>query len=452
MRIAVLAPALLTLFASCGGGGNKLPDIVDYHTHIKPILEKNCVPCHQPGGAAPFSLDNFERVRNKAKTIVKVTESGYMPPWPADPEWSHFIGEKSLSPEEKVLLRKWMEDGTQEGAPGKENSLAEESISRRKPDLVLPLEAISLKGDRQDRFYLIKAPGIMERDTWVRAVEFAPGIPALVHHFNGHILNYDNRRKDHSTGTKAREVQMGAYDTNFPMLELENDDGSYPQRVHSAVNYLPGMQGQFLPEGIGTFRLNKVFAVVGNDLHYGPAERDTTDRSSIRIWFGSKAPERPVYELMLGTNGVAKPEPPLMIPAGRKTMHYCRFKVNQDISLVSVNPHMHLLGSSIRAWAEKPNGDTVKIIRIPQWNFRWQFVYTFPAFLRIPSGSEIVVEARFDNTEANPDNPFRPPVDVAERLEYGGASMRATDEMLQFIIQWTPYRKGDEQVRLDGKP
>lgn len=409
------------------------------------------MPCHQPGGAAPFSLDNYERVRNKAKTIVKVTESGYMPPWPADPSWSHFIGEKFLSDEEKQLLRRWYEEGAKEGSPAKAGVATAPVLQRRKPDLVVPLEAIALKGDRQDRFFLIKAPGVLEKDTWVRAVEFVPGIPALVHHFNGHILNYDARRKDHSTGSKTQEVRMGAYGSHFPMLALENDDGSYPERVHSAVNYLPGMQGQFLPEGIGTFRLNKAFSIVGNDLHYGPAERDTTDRSSVRIWFGTRAPERPVYELMLGTNGVAKPQPPLVIPAGKQTVHYCRFRVNQDISLVSVNPHMHLLGSSIRAWAEKPNGDTVKIIRIPQWNFRWQFVYTFPTFLRIPAGSEIVVEARFDNTEANPDNPSKPPVDVAERLEYGGASMRATDEMLQFIIQWTPYRKGDEQLRLDAR-
>jgi len=452
MRSAALFPPLILALSSCGGGGSKLPEKIDYHTHIKPILQKNCIPCHQAGGAAPFSLDNFERVRNKAKTIVKVTESGYMPPWPADPAWSHFLGEKVLSRDEKEMLRRWFESGAQEGIPGKDNGAAIAAINRKAPDLVVPLEAISLKGDRQDRFFLIKAPGILAQDTWVRAVEFAPGIPALVHHFNGHILNYDGRRKDHRSGSKAREVQMGAYSTHFPLLELENDDGSHPERVHSAVNYLPGMQGQFLPEGIGTFRLRKAFSVVGNDLHYGPAEKDTTDRSSIRIWFGSKPPERPVYELMLGTNGVARPVPPLVIPAEKKTVHYCRFKVNQDISLVSVNPHMHLLGSSIRAWAEKPNGDTVKIIRIPQWNFRWQFVYTFPAFVRIPSGSEIVVEAHFDNTEANPDNPFKPPVDVAERMEYGGASMRATDEMLQFIIQWTPYRKGDENIRLDGKP
>lgn len=407
------------------------------------------MPCHQAGGAAPFSLDNYARVRNKAKTIVKVTESGYMPPWPADPDWSHFIGEKVLTADEKTLLRRWYESGAKEGV-ARQNVSAPATINRRPPpDLVVPLEAIALKGDRRDRFFLIKAPGLLEKDTWVRAVEFVPGIPALVHHFNGHILNYDLRREDHRTGSKTEEVQIGAYSAHFPQLKLENDDGSYPERVHSAVNYLPGMQGQFLPDGIGTFRLKKAFSIVGNDLHYGPAERDTTDRSSVRIWFGSRPPERPVYELMLGTNGVAKPQPPLIVPAGKKTTHYCRFRVNQDISLVSVNPHMHLLGSSIRAWAEKPNGDTVKIIRIPQWNFRWQFVYTFPTFLRIPAGSEIVVEAHFDNTTANPDNPSNPPVDVAERLEYGGASMRATDEMLQFIIQWTPYRPGDETIRLD---
>jgi hypothetical protein len=86
-------------------------------------------------------------------------------------------------------------------------------------------------------------------------------------------------------------------------MQLGNDDGSLPERVHSAVNYLPGMQGQFLPDGLGTFRLNRNFAIVGNDLHYGPPHRDTVDRSKIRIYFSKHAPKRPVNEIMLGTNG-----------------------------------------------------------------------------------------------------------------------------------------------------
>jgi hypothetical protein len=78
-------------------------------------------------------------------------------------------------------------------------------------------------------------------------------------------------------------------------------------------------------------------------------------------------------------------------------------------------------------------------------------MYTFTQLQRVPVGSEIVVEAVFDNSAQNPNNPNHPPQDVAERLEFGGASMRASDEMLQCIINWTPYQKGDEQFSLEAK-
>jgi hypothetical protein len=58
------------------------------------------------------------------------------------------------------------------------------------------------------------------------------------------------------------------------------------------------------------------------------------------------------------------------------------------------------------------------------------------------------VEAVFDNTLRNPNNPFDPPRDIGERLERGGASMRTTDEMLQFIITYMEYRPGDENIDL----
>jgi hypothetical protein len=54
------------------------------------------------------------------------------------------------------------------------------------------------------------------------------------------------------------------------------------------------------------------------------------------------------------------------------------------------------------------------------------------------------VEATFDNTRQNPDNPYDPPRTVAER----DGSMRTTDEMLQFIITFLPYEPGDEHISL----
>jgi hypothetical protein len=109
------------------------------------------------------------------------------------------------------------------------------------------------------------------------------------------------------------------------------------------------------------------------------------------------------------------------------------------------------LGKSFWAFAIKPNGDTIPLIRIKRWNFNWQYFYTFKTMVKIPAGSEIVAIAEFDNTTANPYNPNHPPKPVAERWDYGGASMRASDEMFQFILTYTPYQKGDENISLERK-
>lgn len=451
--ISIFFPGLFIY--ACGNLGNKSTgaDAPTYHQHIASIIQIHCVPCHRQGGGGPFPLEEYQHVKQKARTIAKVIASGFMPPWPADPQYRHFLNERVLNDTQKQMIYQWVKQGCPEGNPnaGTTFKAAHDGSNLGKPDLVLQLEPVRLRGDQKDRFFLSKVCGTIPRDTWVRAIEFVPGAPGLVHHFNGHIINYTQRRTNHERGLRLKEVISGSYDEVFPELELFNDDGSIPERIHSAVNYLPGMTGQMLPEGLGTLKLNKRFAIVGNDLHYGPAERDTTDRSRINLFFSNKPPQRPVFELMLGTNGVAKPQPPLFIPAGKSTIHYCRFRVNQDISLISVNPHMHLLGKSFKAYALKPNGDTVRIINIPKWDFRWQYMYTFEYLLRVPVGSELVVEAVFDNSAQNPNNPNHPPRDVAERLEFGGASMRASDEMLQCIINWTPYQKGDEQFSLKGK-
>jgi mono/diheme cytochrome c family protein len=52
---------------------------------IAPILYANCVTCHRPGQAAPFSLISYEDVAKRGALITRVTESRYMPPWHETP-------------------------------------------------------------------------------------------------------------------------------------------------------------------------------------------------------------------------------------------------------------------------------------------------------------------------------------------------------------------------------
>ena len=62
---------------------------VTFSETVAPILYANCVTCHRPGQAAPFSLITYEDAKKKGKLIAKVTESRYMPPWHA----AHGYGE-----------------------------------------------------------------------------------------------------------------------------------------------------------------------------------------------------------------------------------------------------------------------------------------------------------------------------------------------------------------------
>ena len=433
--------------------GETLPEHPTFAKDIAPILEKNCLPCHRENGAAPFVLTSFAAVKKRAKTIAKVTQQRIMPPWPADPNYSHFIGEKILSSREIALIQKWVDQGAVEGNEKyiyRQNTIVKSSL--RKPDLVIPFDTVTLHEGDLDRFFIGVANVSIAKKRYISALEFVPSASGLVHHVNGHLLLYKEGTKTMpKKASRKVEVRSEVVSNLFGGLMLEANDGTLPERIHSAFNYLPGVQGVEYPDGIGAFEVTKDFAAVMNDVHYGPSDRSVVDRSVLNVFFTDVAPSRVLSELMLGTNGVSKIVPPLRIPPNQVTKHTTRYRISDDISVLTVNPHLHMLGKSFLAFAVKPNGDTIPLIRILRWNFNWQYFYTFKTMLRIPAGSEIVAVAEFDNTARNPWNPNRPPKWVGERWDNGGASMRASDEMFQFIMTYTMYKKGDEFVSLEKK-
>lgn len=457
MKILTYISIFILFFGRCSNPSQSaLTDAISnpvFDQHIEPIIFENCTPCHRENGGAPFTLTSYQDVKKKAKTIAKVTKLRFMPPWPADPEFSHFIGERRLTDAQITTIQNWVKNGTPSGnSPNKLLSKVKPFVSNfGKPDLVLKLDSIYLTAGDEDRFFLTKVSAEIPQKKWVKVIEIVPGQRRLMHHFNGHLINYDyGSKSDFNTKSLAVEITNGVID-NSSGLDLMTDNGILPQRVHSVVNYLPGVQGTMYPDGVGTFQVNRQFSIVGNDVHYGPSPKNVIDNSTLNLFFTDIPPTRGIGELMLGTNGVSKITPPLQIQPNTVSTHRTEFKVPEDISVLTVNPHMHLLGKSLISFALKPNGDTIKIINIPKWDFRWQFFYTFKKMLKIPKGSVIRVEATFDNTSENPFNPFDPPQLVGERMEYGGSSMRATDEMFQFIITYLGYKPGDENISLEIK-
>jgi len=437
------------LYISCGNG-NGIPEKVNFTEHIASILYNNCTGCHRPGGTAHFALVTYNDAKANAQSIVFVTKAHLMPPWPADTHYTQFVGERTISDHDINMIQKWVQDGMPEGPADKLPALPDYPVGSTigKPDMRIAVAPYFLKAYSSDRFLLVKVPFELPQDTFASVIEFVPGNKNLVHHVNGDMVKYSpDKKKDVFAG--PRVVDM-VEDSNiikaYKTLELPNDDGSYPVLQKSVVNYLPGVVAQKYPEDIGGYVLPRKGVFLLNDLHYGfTSKEDVWDSSYINLFFSKTPPKRPVQEFQLGTWGVAPVLPDLIIQPNTIKQVSSRITIPQDISVITINPHMHLLGKTFKAYALKPNGDTIRLISIPRWDFNWQYFYTFKKMVKIPKGSTIIAEGLYDNTTNNLNNPFNPPRLVRDN----NGSMKATDEMFQFIITYLPYQPGDENISLD---
>jgi hypothetical protein len=73
-----MAKLIAILFAAAG----LLPaaDTITFSENVAPIVYQNCVTCHRPGEAAPFSLISYDDVKKRGALIAMVTRARYMPP------------------------------------------------------------------------------------------------------------------------------------------------------------------------------------------------------------------------------------------------------------------------------------------------------------------------------------------------------------------------------------
>ncbi|MGZ3884941.1 MAG: monooxygenase [Bacteroidia bacterium] len=420
---------------------------------IAPIIYKNCTSCHRPGAAGTFNLLTYHDAVLAANRIRFATQSRFMPPWPADNDYTHFAGEKVLSDAEITLIKNWTDHGSPRGDSTQETKAPVFYAGSffGKPDLVIKLQKpVHIKGNGTDTFLMLKYPYRLDKDTFVQYVEFVPVQRKLVHHVNGHLLSYDPKRLfNYFEGDNALPDALSDHKTAYQKMNIAYGDHlqpDLPPLTPNVVYYLPGYFPPVYNEDIGGFRLKKNGIFFLKNIHYGPSNADVTDSSYINVFFRKGPPKRPVAETQMGTFGISAIEPKLVIPPNEVKTFHTEATLQNDISVLSVNPHMHLLGKTFWAFALGPDKDTIPLIRINKWDFRWQYYYSYLHPVKIPKGSTIHVYGTFDNTDKNPFNPFHPPRQI-EQGE-GNESMRTTEEMFQFIFTYMPYKVGDENISL----
>jgi Copper type II ascorbate-dependent monooxygenase, C-terminal domain len=117
--------------------------------------------------------------------------------------------------------------------------------------------------------------------------------------------------------------------------------------------------------------------------------------------------------------------------------------LNNDCIIHSVMPHMHLIGKQIKVTMTPPDDQPRVLVEIPHWDYNWQETYWFREPIHAKAGTKLEVEALYDNSAANPNNPRNPPAPVF-------VGEQTTNEMLFAFVGVTSVKTPWERVR--GRP
>jgi hypothetical protein len=399
--------------------------------NVASIIYNNCSPCHRPGGIAPMSLMSYDEAFPYRFSIKNAVETRHMPPWPPDPAYTKFTDQRVLSPGQISSIVNWVNAGAPRGDIANEPSPpATVSNKLGNPDMVLKMpDFISTASDKDIYMCFVLPPNLTE-DKVLSAIEVVPGNASIVHH----VIVYQDT-------TKAKQARLLDAQTSSPGYISFGGIG-----VNSAIMmdaWVPGSVTRKIPTVFGR-RLYKNSDLV-IQVHYPAGSFGKLDSTKVRLYYNPNLQAREVSVQPVLNHSSSLTNGPLYIPANTiKTFNASFTTPSVNVTVLAVSPHMHLIGESIKVWANKSvTNDTIRLIDIPHWDFHWQGAYLFQKPVIFPPFTKIQSRAVYNNTQSNPHNPSNPPVDVRLGEE-------TTDEMMLVYFAYTPYQLGDENIILDS--
>jgi hypothetical protein len=409
---------------------------------VAPILYKNCVSCHRPGEMAPMSLLDYQSARPWAKAIQTAVVTQKMPPWFADPRYGHFENDARLRSVDIDTIKAWVSAGAVEGDPKDlpARPTFAEGWRLGKPDAVIDIGQDFVIPAGRDLYKDFVVQTNFKEGRWIRAAQVLPGNRKVVHHVHFSVLADEGdagaTKSDPALGAAKRAVAPSYFDVEDGLSRIKADapvvddacagDGGIANLngfdEGSFATMLPG-KGPDIYDVYGDGSIAKYIpagAKVRFQIHYASVKDSQVDRTSVGLYFASRAPERPLKRVDLRNRF-------FLVPAGTPNHEVKRcYEVEQDKLLLAITPHAHYRGKDATYELVHKDGRREILLAVPHYDFNWQLQYRLRDPILMEKGSRLIVTFHFDNSANNPANP-----DPAKAIRWGD---RTEDEMM---VTWT---------------
>lgn len=334
-----------------------------------------------------------------------------MPPWKADLECGDWKDPNVLTDREIAMIARWVDAGAPEGNPDHlpPPRTWDSGWTLGQPDTVLRND-VAYDVDRTTDSWRCFVFDLDEIDSrYLSGVEILNDAREDVHHMIAYL------------DTSGAADALAAADPDEGYDYIRWGLGFEPAGIVGL--YTPGERPFVLPDGIAIELPEGAKIVL--QVHYHPHDpHEQLDQPQIGLHYA-----RQTVTKRLGFMAIYNGD--LFIPANEKdVLVEARQQIDEPISIRTMGGHMHYLGQRITIHARRPDGTEQCLLRINEWDQRWQGMYHYRNPVNVPAGSEIIVSGWYDNTSDNPLNPHDPPRDI-----YWGEA--AEDEMLQGYLTFT---------------
>ena len=387
-----------------------------------------------------------------------------MPPWFADPRFGEFANDTSLSDEDIATITAWGDAGAPEGdgpSPTAPTFSAEgwSHPDGLEPDFIYeaPFEwHVDAEGESPNFNLYSKMP--FDDARLVAATQVRPGNYAATHHIvtgalnpppgmvvgtgpawsGGPMTDYtmvpDPNADPALLGIKAaalagRDVSPEAGEAEEPLAQEQFQD------LRAGVGpYIPGVGAEVAKPGQAREIRGDLFSHLFWNLHYQATGKPETARPSAGLWWAKDKATTRLRTLGLNEHTSENAQlvaPPPLPPAQAAAAALAAAQAGQglnpllgvipanaanwtvtgigafrnDVTIQSLFIHAHVRGKDFTWVLTYPDGREEVLLRVPNYNFDWQFTYDLAEPLKVPAGSTVKSIARYDNSRENRRNP-----------------------------------------------
>ncbi len=356
-----------------------------WHQDVQPMLNSHCTRCHYEGGLGPGDFTDLETVRALGPAMVGAMEAGEMPPAAADPTCREYKGSEHLNlpADDAATFAAWLDADTPEGDPTTAPEVVPLKDELENPDAVVMMESAYTPSfadpsnpGNEYRCFAIDPGELTGR--YITSMAPIVGNNQMVHH----IVLFTMPEEDLTESQRTPEGWNCIDDMGSETL-----DGML-------TAWAPGMLPVEFPEGKGIqVEEGRVLVAQMHYFYNGPDTEGASDQSGYAFHLAPEdEPVAPVFMVPAGSFSFT-------IPAGSADYTFTDGFLNTyvDLTVLSMFPHMHQLGTRFNARILHEDGSETCLVD-GQYSFDNQMTYQFTDPASFKKGDSVEFSCTWDNS------------------------------------------------------